>query len=180
MSYMRSIRLILIILVLFITNCVKAGEPLWWLTYSQSRYIFSPGIEACYLFHPHIGVNAGISAYIQNPDHSKVSNITHNPSFNFYNANIGLSGYLFRFENQSVGLIAGFKLYYGPDFRKLHYYEEGGYYIYFDASSLKVDYGFDMGIFYSYKKIVLLAKWDFARNRVRLGIGYRFKLKNIP
>jgi len=175
---MRGIKLIICIIpVLFITNWVEAGEPIWWLTYGQSKYIFSPGIEACYLFHPYIGVNCGISLYIQNPDHSRVTNITHNPAFNFYNANLGLSGYLFRFEKQSVGLIAGFKLYYGPDFRRLHYYKEGGYYIYFDASSLKVDYGPDIGVFYSYKKFNFLAKWDFVRNRLRVGIGYRFKLK---
>lgn len=177
MSYMKSIKLLYIIPFLLITNWVTAGEPLWWLTFGQSKFIFSPGIEACYLFHPRIGVNGGISLYIQDPDHIRVTNITHNPSINFYNANVGLSGYLFRFENQSIGLIAGFKLYYGPDFRRLHYYKEGGYYIYFDASSLKVDYGPDIGIFYSYKKFNFLAKWDFVRNRLRVGVGYRFKME---
>lgn len=174
---MRDIKLILIIPVLFFTNYVKAGEPLYWLTYGHSKYIFSPGIEACYLFRPHLGLNLGVSFYKQNPDHSRVTNITHDDSFGFYNANMGVSGYLFRFKNHSIGLIAGFKLYYGPDYRILRYYEEGGYYIYFDASTLQPDYGIDLGIFYIYKKITLLSKWDFARNRLRIGIGYRFNLK---
>lgn len=171
---MRSTRLILILPLLFIMNFAKAGDPICWLTYSQSKYVFSPGVEACYLIRPYIGVNAGISLYIQEPDYSRVTNITHNTSLGFYNANLGLASNFLRLEEHSLGLIAGFKLYYGPDFRKLHYYEDGGYYIYFDASSFKPDYGLDLGIFYLYKNYSVLVKWDFARNRWRAGIGYRF------
>ncbi|RLD49246.1 MAG: hypothetical protein DRI97_18240 [Bacteroidetes bacterium] len=171
---MRKVKLIVFISVLLSINEVKAGEPLYWLTYSQSKYIYSPGIEACYHFRERMGVNLGLGVYFQNPDPSSLTNITHNVSFGFYCANIGVSGYLFNFENHSAGLIAGFKLYYGPDYRKLRYYEEGGYYIYHDASDLQPDYGLDLGIFYVYKKFTLLGKWDFVRNRFRVGIGYRF------
>jgi hypothetical protein len=174
MDYLRNLKLLLIIPLLLFTDIVKAGEPIAWLTYSQSKYIFSPGIEGCYLFRPHLGLNFGLSVYIQNPEEESLTNITHNASFGFYSANIGVSAYVFKFENHSAGLIAGFKLYYGPDYRKFRYYEEGGYYIYFDASSLEPDYGLDLGIFYIYSRITLLGKWDFARNRFRIGIGYRF------
>ena len=171
---MRGIKRILIIPLLFLTNFAEAGEPIYWLTYGHSKYVMSPGIEACYLFRPHLGVNLGVAVYIQNPDHSRVANITHNASFGVYNANMGISGYLFRSENHSAGLITGFKLYYGPNYRKLDYYEEGDYYIYYDASNHQPDFGIDLGIFYVYKRFTLLGKWDFARNRVRIGFGYRF------
>ena len=171
---MKVPRLILIITILFFTNYVKAGEPLYWLTYGHSKYVFSPGLEACYFFLPYLGVNLGVSVYIQNPDYSRLTGITHDASFGFSSVNVGYSVNVFRSENHAAGLIAGFKLYYGPDYRKLRYYEEGGYYIYYDASSLETDYGIDTGIFYLYKKYTLLGKWDFVRNRFRLGIGYRF------
>ncbi len=174
MRCMRNIKLLLIIPIFLITAYVNAGEPLYWLTFAHSKYISSPGIEACYLFHPYLGVNLGVGVYIQNPDQSSLINIVHDASFGFYSANMGVSGYKFNFKNHSVGLIAGFKLYYGPDYRKLRYYEEGGYYIYYDASILEPDYGLDLGIFYVYKKFTLLSKWDFARNRFRIGLGYRF------
>jgi len=170
--------LILFISVLISVTEVMAGEPLCWLTYSQSKYIYSPGIEASYHFRERLGVNLGLGVYFQNPDQSKLTNITHEDSFGFYFLNAGVSGYLFKSEDHSIGLISGVKLYYGPDYRKLRYYEEGGYYIYFDASSLQPDYGLDLGIFYVYKKLTILSKWDFARNRFRLGIAYRFNFKD--
>lgn len=172
---MKAIKSLLILLL--ITHSVKAGEPISWLTYGHSKYVGSPGIEACYLFRPRIGVNLGVSFFFQNPDHSRLTNITHDAGFGFYNANAGLAGYVFNSGNHFVGLIAGFKLYYGPDYRKLRFYEEGGYYLYFDASFLHPDYGLDIGLFYAYRKFTLLGKFDLARNRFRLGIGYRLNLK---
>jgi hypothetical protein len=151
-----------------------AGEPLYWFTYSQSKYIYSPGIEACYFFHDRLGINLGLGVYFQNPDHSRLTNITHEATFGFYNVNLGASTQLFKSDVHSFGLIAGFKFYYGPDYRKVYYYEEEAYYVYFDASSLQPDYGLDLGIFYIYRKFTLLGKWDFARNRFRVGIGYIF------
>ena len=174
---MKNIGLIIIVAVFLFPDEIKAGEPLYWLTYGHSKYVYSPGAEACYQFRPYLGINLGISVYLQYPDLSRVTNITHNSTFNFHNANLGLSGYVFRSENHSAGVIAGFKLYYGPDYRKLTWYGDGGYYIYHDASFLYPDYGPDLGLFYNYRKLSLLGKWDFARNRFRLGIGYRFHMK---
>ena len=174
---MRNTKLLIIFPLLFSTINLNAGESVYWMTYGHSKYVYSPGLEACYFFRPYLGVNLGASVYFQNPDLSRITNVTHDASFGFYNVNMGVSGHIFRFENHSAGLIAGFKLYYGPNFRKLRYYEEGDYYIYFDASILKPDYGLDLGIFYIYKKFTLLSKWDFARNRLRIGISYRFKLE---
>jgi len=171
---MRGINNILVICILLIAPGVKAGEPLGWVTSGYSKYMVTPGIEACYLFRPQLGINLGISTYLQYPDHSCITNITHNAPFGFFNANLGFSGYFLKLDNHRAGLITGFRIYYGPDYRKLRYYDEGGYYIYYDASSLQIDYGLDLGIYYIYKKVSLLCKWDFARNRIRVGIGYRF------
>lgn len=172
---MKVIKSLLILLL--IAPSANAGEPLCWLTYGHSKYVGSPGIEACYLFRPRIGVNLGAGFYFQNPDHSRLTNITHEAGTGFYSANIGLSGYIYDFNDHSAGMILGFKLYYGPDYRKLRYYEEGGYYLYFDASFLHPDYGLDFGIFYAYRRFSLIGKFDLARNRFRLGIGYRFNIK---
>ena len=175
---MRKVRLILFISVFTLVNEVTAGDPLYWLTYSQSKYIYSPGVEVCYHFRERVGINLGLGVYFQSPQKPRLTNITHEASFGFYFVNLGVSTYLFKSGNHSIGLITGCKLYYGPDYRKSHYYEEGGYYIYFDASSLQPDYGLDVGIFYAYKKLTMLSKWDFARNRFRLGIGYSFSSRN--
>ncbi len=145
------------------------------MTYGQSKFVASPGIEASYLFNSYLGINLGFGLYIQNPDYLQVSSIIHEASAGFYSANIGLSSYLYKSEIHSVGIITGMKFYYGPDYRKLLYYEEGAYNIYYDGASLKPEYGLDLGVFYTYKYLSLLAKWDFARNRFRIGFGYIFK-----
>lgn len=171
---MKIIKQILIILALLFINDVEAGEPHFWLTYGYSKYIQSPGVEACYLFRPHIGIHAGLSCYIQYPDENRVTNIFHTGTTGIYNANIDYAGYIFRSQKHTVGFMAGFKIYFGPDYRKLIYDEEGEYYIYYDASSRLPDYGLDLGLFYRFKRVSILGKLDFARNRFRIGIGYSF------
>jgi len=175
---MRKVKIILLVSILFSAAGIKAGEPLFWLTYSHSRFIYSPGVEASYHFRERLGINLGLGVYFQNPDHSRLTNIVHVASFGFYTLNMGISAYLLKLDYHSIGLISGFKLYYGPDYRKLRYYEYEEYYIYFDASSLQPDYGLDLGLFYIYKRLTLLGKWDFARNHFRVGIGYRFNSQN--
>jgi hypothetical protein len=172
---MRIIRLLLISVPLLHAAGTKAGEPIAWLSYGHSKYVSSPGSEAAWLFRDRVGINIGVGFYYQYPDHSRVTSITHDASFGFYCANVGLAAKLFTHQEHSAGLIAGFKLYYGPDYRKLRYYEEGGYNIWFDASALQPDYGPDIGAFYSFRKYSFLVKWDFARNRFRIGLGYRFR-----
>lgn len=171
---MKRIKLILSILILLVAVNVKSGDPICWVTYGQSKFVASPGFEAGYFFNPYLGINLGVGFYIQNPDFLQLTSIIHEASGGFYSGNIGYSGYLYQSEIHSIGIITGFKFYYGPDYRKLRYYEEGSYYIYYDSASLKMDYGLDMGVFYTHKKISLLAKWDFARNRFRIGLGYVF------
>lgn len=174
MISMKNYRLFVLLLEVLIASPILAGEPLGWISFSQTKYVSSPGLEACYQFHPRVGLNAGISTYFQYPEPGRITSQRHEAGFGFYSANLGFSGSLFRVGKHGLGLIAGFKLYYGPDFRKLHYYTDREYYIYYDASSFKPDYGLDTGIFYSFGRLSLLGKFDFARNRVRIGFGYRF------
>ncbi len=171
---MRSHRLVWLLLSILFAVPASAGETIGWASYGHSKYVSSPGLEACYLFHPRIGLNAGLAVYLQYPDRSRLTSMTFTTDFGFYNANLGVAGYLFRYGEHGLGLTAGLKLWYGPDYRKLRYYEQGGYYIYFDASSLQAEYGPDIGIFYTWGRFAFLGKFDFARNRFRLGIGYRF------
>jgi hypothetical protein len=172
---MKPIKTCMVILMLLHALNASCGEPLGWLSYGHSKYVASPGLEAAWLFRDRVGLNLGVGFYYQYPDHSRVTSLTHDASFGFYCAYLGLAAKLFTHQEHSAGLIAGFKLYYGPDFRKLRYYEEGGYPLWFDASSLQPDYGPDLGLFYTYRKLAFLAKWDFARRRFRLGFGYSFR-----
>lgn len=175
MNCMKIIRYIYAIIMLLAAVEAKPGDPICWLTYGHSKFVASPGIEASYLFKSYLGMHLGVDMYIQNPDLIRVSSIIHESKINFYSANLGLSGQVLNAADHKVGLIGGMKMYYGPDYHKLIYYEEGGYDIYFDAATLKPKYGLDIGIYYVYKKISLLAKYDFAWNRLRVGLGYRFR-----
>lgn len=171
---MRSIKPVVFVASLAIFSMAHAGDPVAWMTMGYSRFVLSPGLEASYHFYPRLGINLGAGFYLQDPDYERLINVTHDYRGGFYYANVGYSGYIVSSEHHSAGLIAGFRLWYGPDYRKLRYYKDGGYHIYFDASTLRPDYGLDLGLFYIWKDYSLLAKWDLARKRFRVGIGYRF------
>lgn len=165
-----------IIACLFIALAVeaRAGDPIVWLTFGHSKFIASPGIEASYSFKPGIGCYAGVDIYLQNPDPVRLNSMIHESRLNFYSANLGLSGRFFNSGHLAAGLLGGVKMYQGPDYQELIYYEEGGYSIYFDASTLKPDFGIDIGGYISYRKVSVLSKYDFARKRFRIGLGYSF------
>lgn len=167
--------LIIIILILLIPTIGYSQKWISWITYSQSKFVYSPGIEINYLPIDRLGINIGVGAYIQAPDKDQIINKTHDSNFSYYNANIGLCSNIVHFEKSSLGSTVGLKVYYGPDFRKLHYYNQGGYYIYFDQSFYRPEFGLDLGLSYSMRKISFLAKFDFARRRIRVGIGYVFR-----
>lgn len=171
---MRIVKSIVLLILLGSANVTRAGETLGWFTCGHSRYISSPGLEASYLFSSRFGLDLGLGMYIQNPDHLQLTGIIHSARFGFYQANFGLSGYVYKKNLHRVGLNAGVKIYYGPDYRLLRYDPIRNENIYFDGSSLQPDYGLDLGIYYVYKRITVLCKWDFARNRFRAGLGYKF------
>lgn len=146
-----------------------------WTTYGQSKFIYSPGLEFNHFFTKHIGIQFGVSMYFQDNEPYRIVNVSDSYSYNFfYNANIGLCTNIINKPKHKLGLTSGFKIYYGPEFDILHYYNAGKYYIYFDSSELRPSYGVDFGVFYSYKKITGLVKFDTARKKIRFGIGYTF------
>jgi hypothetical protein len=162
----------ILIILLGVQTGVLAQKWVSWVTYNQSKFIYSPGLEMNYLFIDRLGINIGIGAYFQAPKEDQIINKKHNSNFSYYDANIGLCSNIIHFDHSSIGAILGFKVYYGPEFKKLHYYKPGGYYIYFDQSFYRPEFGVDLGLTFSMKKISFLTKFDFARYRIKIGIGY--------
>jgi hypothetical protein len=172
---MKPIKLLFItFFCLFTVNsyCQKSNI---WITYGQSKFVYSPGIEANYSFNRYIGIQAGVNGYFQIYDTKQIVNITENILFDFYNTNLGLCTHIIYKEKHKLGLTAGLKGYYGPEYDVLHYYKDGGYNIYYDSWDLEFSYGVDIGIFYTYKRFSTILKFDTARNKLRLGIGYALK-----
>ena len=164
-------RILISLVFLILGSTLAAQKTQLWLTYGQSRFLYAPGIEGTFLFTGRFGIQVGVSSFVQSYPPEQVAKVTEKGSFNFYNANVGLSGYLFRINNHRWGATAGFKVYYGPEFELLHYYRAGGYAVYFDDSQLRPSYGIDMGFYYSYRWFTVVLKYDTARGKIRMGIG---------
>jgi len=149
-------------------------------TYSQTDLIFSPGLEVNYFCNDSLGIQFGFSSLLFNYKPNQLVNHIDSPDdYNslFYNANLGLCGVLNNYRNFKIGWTLGWKVYYAPDFVPLHFYEEGGYYIYFDASgkdvlSHKLDQGIDMGVLLYLNNFIVGVKYDNARNQVRYLVGW--------
>ena len=125
-------------------------------------------------FNKYIGFQIGVNSSIQNYEKSKIVNISDDYRFNFNSANVGICHTFLNQEAHKIGLAIGFKVYYGPDFIPLHYYKDGGYYIYYTSSRFQTTYGADFGLFYVFKRISGILKFDTARRNIRVGIGYAF------
>ena len=150
-------------------------------TYAHSDLIYSPGFEINYFFNDSIGFQAGISTLLFNYKPNQMANQAHTgiKDYNtlFYNGNLGLCGFFLNYKKLKIGWTAGVKLYYGPEFIPLHYYEQGGYYIYFDSSGKdlvgnKFDLGADMGGLLYANKLIIGIKYDTARNQIRYIFGW--------
>lgn len=145
-----------------------------WLTYGQSKFVYSPGIEAIYKFSPSFGIQLGLAFFYQNYQEYQVVNISKFGVFNLYNGNLGGSYSLLKKGNHTVSVNAGGKFYYGPEFDFLHYYNNGNYKIYFDSAPYRFVFGMDFGICHQFKRCSYLLKFDTTRNKLRLGLGYTF------
>lgn len=150
-----------------------------WLTYNQSKFIYSPGIEVNFLIRNYLGIQIGANTYFNKPDKNKVVNISEKCEFNFYNTNIGACGNIIHNTIHQLGGTLGIKLYYGADYKYLTHFTDGGYDIYYDASEYLIDLGLDIGLYYSYKRINTILKFDTARYKWRFGIGYRLGKKSF-
>ena len=145
-----------------------------WLTYGQSTFMYSPGVEANFFFNRYIGLQLGANTYFHRYDENRIVNVSDKNLFDFYNANLNICSYPIFGSKQKMGITIGFKYYYGPEYDILHYYKNDGYNIYFDSSGFSSDYGIDFGIFYLFKRLSIISKFDTARNKLRIGIGYAF------
>jgi hypothetical protein len=175
MNYLTKKDNTLLILIFFLSlNNVSSQKSNIWLSYGQSVFMYSPGIEANLFFNKYIGLQLGVNTYFQTYDRKKIVNVSDDYSFNFYNANINICAYILVKSKHKIGVTTGFKTYYGPEYEVLHYYNHGGYNIYFDSSELRPSYGIDLGLFYLFKRASAILKYDTARNKFRIGIGYSF------
>ncbi len=171
---MKINKLLATCLICLLSSMIYSQQYNVWLTYGQSKFLYLPGAEFNFFINKHIGFQAGFSTNIKCYDENKVVNDSETYPFNLHNGNIGICGNILRRGNHKIGATIGLKAYYGPDFEILHYYKKGGYNIYFDSSELRLDLGVDLGFFYSYKRITGLFKFDTARKKIRIGIGYSF------
>ena len=170
---MKIIR-VLFIVISFLTQETIAQKVSVMATYGQSTFMYSPGIEANYFFHEKIGVQLGVSAYFLAYKPNQLVNISNHEKFNFHNLNIGVCGILLNYEKIKISYTIGGKMYYGPVFEPLHFFESAGYYIYYDASRSKADYGVDMGLFCYLNRYIVGIKFDTARHNIYYLIGWSF------
>jgi hypothetical protein len=142
-----------------------------WFTYSKSKFMHSPGIEFNCVIKNKVGVYCGLNAYVREYRPIQIVNTTDTYRFNFFNSNVGFGMSALDKDNFRMGLLLGFKVYYGPDYQPLSFYNAGGYFIYHDASGFNANYGIDFGAFFSVYKISGLLKYDTARQLFRFGLG---------
>lgn len=172
---MKTKKLLTLVFVCVITLNLSAQKSTLWLTYGQSEFIYSPGLEYAFFFNRHIGLQGAVSLYVQDADPERVVNVNEDhKAYPFYNANLGVCSYVLKRDDFQVAVNLGVKMYHGSDFHRLHYYEDGGYYIYYDSFDNTLVYGVDMGMSFSYKKMSCLLKYDTAYRKVRIGLGFSF------
>lgn len=169
-----KIRRLLIICLILVSLKGFSSTTSVWLTYGQSKFIYSPGIEAVYKFSPSFGIQAGLAFFYKNHQDYQVVNVSKFGTFNLYNGNLGASYSLIKKGNHALSANAGGKFYYGPEFDFLHHYENGDYKIYFDSAPYRFVFGMDFGLCHQFKKWSYLLKFDTSRNKFRLGLGYTF------
>lgn len=172
---MQAIKISLIIsFILLFFNPSFSQKTNIWLTYSQSKFIYSPGIEANYFFNRYIGLQLGVNVYSPKYDPTQIVNVTDESLLDFYSANLGFCSIVLNRGDSKLGVTVGFEINYGPEFKILRYYTSGGYNLYFDASTLDASFGIDFGVFYSFKRLTGILKFSTARKKIRLGVGYSF------
>ena len=150
-------------------------------SYSQADLFYSPGLEANYFFNEKLGLELGFSTFLFNYKPNQMVNQAPTEFYNkfFYNGNIGLCGDFLNYKMFKLRWTGGLKIYHGPDFIPLHFYEEGGYFIYFDSSGTdlvgnKFDQGLDLGLLFHLYKLIIGLKYDTARYQKRFLIGWSF------
>lgn len=176
---MKKTTVLLALFLLVPITCSLAQKHQLYVTYSQSKFIYSSGFEYAFYFNKYIGILAGANGLYKEHKPNQIANSNDDVTLNFHNANVGVCSQPFIMNNHKIGATIGFKTYYSPEFKKLTYYEAGGYYIYFDNSEIRPAFGVDFGIIYSFKRFNSIIKYDTARYKFRFGIGYTFGKKPL-
>lgn len=173
--YNRDIKWLFICVILSISTHSIAQKMTIWASYSQSKYIYSPGIEGAYFFNKKWGLEFGLNAAIQSYEKEKISNVSDDRKINpFQNGNLGFTRLLIKNKKDKLYIVLGCKYYLGSNFEKLHYYENGDYYIYYDTMKNRVKLGLDSGLAFTHNETSFLLKYDHIYQRIRIGIGYTF------
>ena len=167
-----KIKLLFTFLVLSVfANAQKANV---WLTYTQPKFVYAPGVEGNYFFNKYIGIQVGACVFFENYNKDQIVNTANYGSFNFLSTNLNAVTHIYSKGKHSVGFTTGVKLYYGPHYKLLFDSDSKEYEVYFNASNLEVDLGIDFGLTYRYKKISSLFKFETGRKNITIGIGYNF------
>ena len=167
----------ILIICSFISINVLCQKNNFWITYSQSKFLYCPGIEFNSIIYKNTGVQAGFSAYILNYQPDNIVSVSNDSKFNFQNANFGISQNIINKKLHQIGVYLGVKIYNGPEFKLLHIYDRPIYYDIYPFNSIQ--YGTDFGIYYSYKKYTTILKFDTARNKLRFGIGLKIPILTL-
>lgn len=161
----------------FILN-LSAKDRHLWLTSSFATKQINPGLETGLFFHENFGIQLGVASFFRLVKKEKLSNLQIPGVAGFSNFNIGPSFIFSINEFHKIGFTTGFKIYYSPWYKKLAYFEDGDYWVFYDASHLsRPNYGLDLGFNYSYKRFTAILKYDTARHWIKIGAGIRFSKK---
>tara|TARA_B100000963_G_C22596353_1_gene658019 strand:+ start:1351 stop:1881 length:531 start_codon:yes stop_codon:yes gene_type:complete len=176
---MKTINFISITVIFFCLELSGQNKNIM-LTYQQSKFIYSPGLEFNYFFNEKTAINLGINSFIFEYEPSQLVNIsnhyiTNHNHLHFYNFNIGLCYVFFNYKSFKISGLIGGKWSYGPHFKPLYFYEDGNYYIYYDSAiEGQSDFGIDTGVFSYIGRFILGVKFSTDNNKLRYSIGWAF------
>lgn len=169
---MKIVKPTIILILIHISGLTISQNANVWLTYSQAKFVYSPGLEGNYFFHQNAGIQAGISGFILDNQPNLVANQNLAYSNWLYDINFDIVIRTIRYKPGIIGFAIGLKIYDGPEYKPLTRYND--YILYYESSHWNADYGIDFGLFYSFHKISCLLKFDTARMQARFGLGYAF------
>ena len=172
---MKIIKILLLIFIV-LPKVITAQKGSIMVTYSESKFLYAPGLEVNYFFYKNFGLQIGLSSYFLDYRPEQIANqyIKNNYYQYLYNVNAGVCNLIVDYKKIKLGWTAGWKMYYGPEFKPLYFYESGGYYIYSDVAGRKFIHGIDLGVMVYTKKHVLGIKYDTARGQIRWLAGWSF------
>lgn len=165
----------MIVSILLLTSSLCQGQSTAiWLTYGHDKFVHVPGVAFDQKIHGRLGVHGGGGLYVQSFKMDQTVNVFFNDKVGLFGAHIGPSYRLLKAETHQLTVTAGVAGYIGPQYEILARYEDGGYEVYYNVSTYSPDFGVDIGLWYSHKRLSGLLKFDTARNLLKMGVGIGF------